>query len=268
MQVRFVYCDPKIYWRSAIIFSRLFDKVISTRRDRSRSRQGSLRSQVCQSTFFCMISGHPVHSTSRRGRCSAQIQPSFRSTIQRWGGANRAMFGYKARLTEDSVVMVETPSKLVADRAKTCGSDPAQMQQALIQLSEWLDRGVTEGRAALDSLRVASRETNDLAVAFDRAILECQQGRELNTQLSVNGIMTALHPVLQDEIFCIGHEAIRNACLHSKGKRLSMESRYRRDLVLEVADDGISIKQTLLHGRAVTLDLLGCVNAQNASGRC
>ena len=167
------------------------------------------------------------------------------------------MFGYKARLTEDSVVMVETPSKLVADRAKTCGSDPAQMQRALIQLSEWLDRGVTEGRAALDSLRVASRETNDLAVAFDRAILECQQGRELNTQLSVNGIMTALHPVLQDEIFCIGHEAIRNACLHSKGKRLSMESRYRRDLVLEVADDGISIKQTLLHGRAVTLDLVG-----------
>ena len=41
------------------------------------------------------------------------------------------MFGYKARLTEDSVVMVETPSKLVADRAKTCGSDPAQMQRAL-----------------------------------------------------------------------------------------------------------------------------------------
>lgn len=31
--------DPKIYRRSAIVFSRSFDKVISTRRDRSRSMQ-------------------------------------------------------------------------------------------------------------------------------------------------------------------------------------------------------------------------------------
>ena len=36
-----------------------------------------------------------------------------------------------------------------------------------------------------------------------------------------------------------------------------MESRYRRDLVLEVADDGISIKQTLLHGRAGHFGLVG-----------
>jgi hypothetical protein len=91
MQVRFVYCAPEIYWRAAIIFSRSFDKVINTRGDRSRSRQGSLRSQVCQSNFCCMISGHPVHSTSGRGRCSAQIQPSFRSTIQRWGGAKEEL---------------------------------------------------------------------------------------------------------------------------------------------------------------------------------
>ena len=32
MRVRFVYRDPKIYWRSAIIFSRSFDKVINTSR--------------------------------------------------------------------------------------------------------------------------------------------------------------------------------------------------------------------------------------------
>ena len=41
MQVRFVYCDPKIYRMSAIVFSRPFDKAINTRRERSRSRQGS-----------------------------------------------------------------------------------------------------------------------------------------------------------------------------------------------------------------------------------
>jgi signal transduction histidine kinase len=52
----------------------------------------------------------------------------------------------------------------------------------------------------------------------------------------------------QDEIFCIDHEAARNACLHSKVKGING---HRRDPVLRIADDGIGIdKETLLHGRA------------------
>src|SRR5260370_39772860 len=50
-----------------------------------------------------------------------------------------------------------------------------------------------------------------------------------------------MHPVVRDEIYRIGHEAIRNAFLHSSASHLEVELTYRQDLALRVADNGVGI---------------------------
>src|SRR5260370_28225661 len=58
---------------------------------------------------------------------------------------------------------------------------------------------------------------------------------------SVVGDAKVMHPIVRDEIFRIGYEAIRNACTHSGASRLEIELRYARDLTLRVHDNGTGI---------------------------
>ena len=50
-----------------------------------------------------------------------------------------------------------------------------------------------------------------------------------------------MHPIVRDEIYRIGYEAIRNACMHSFASQLEIELTYGQDFVLRVADDGVGI---------------------------
>jgi signal transduction histidine kinase len=50
-----------------------------------------------------------------------------------------------------------------------------------------------------------------------------------------------MHPVVRDEVYRIGYEAIRNACLHSSATLLEVELRYAQDLTLRVRDNGVGI---------------------------
>jgi signal transduction histidine kinase len=59
--------------------------------------------------------------------------------------------------------------------------------------------------------------------------------------LSVQGTAKDMHPIIRDEVYRIGYEAIRNACLHSGASRLEVELSYAQDLVLRVLDNGKGI---------------------------
>jgi signal transduction histidine kinase len=50
---------------------------------------------------------------------------------------------------------------------------------------------------------------------------------------------------VRDEVYRIGYEAIRNACVHSAGSRLHVELSYLDDLVLRVSDNGRGIDPDL-----------------------
>ena len=64
--------------------------------------------------------------------------------------------------------------------------------------------------------------------------------------LTVKGTAREMHPIVRDEVYLIGYEAMRNACLHSRGTRLDVELSYARDLVVRVRDDGIGINQEVV----------------------
>jgi signal transduction histidine kinase len=50
-----------------------------------------------------------------------------------------------------------------------------------------------------------------------------------------------MHPIVRDEIYRIGYEAIRNAYMHSGAGRLEVELKFAHDLTLRVSDNGTGI---------------------------
>lgn len=92
-----------------------------------------------------------------------------------------------ARELHDTLLQTVHGSKLVADRALRDTDDHHRLVQALEQLSVWLGQAAAEGRAALQSLRASTTESNDLAGAFRRAIEECRDNSRAETPFSVQG---------------------------------------------------------------------------------
>jgi signal transduction histidine kinase len=55
-----------------------------------------------------------------------------------------------------------------------------------------------------------------------------------------------MHPIVRDEIYRIGYEAIRNASAHSGASRLEVELGYAHDLTLSVSDNGVGIDPAIV----------------------
>jgi len=146
-----------------------------------------------------------------------------------------------ARELHDTFMQTIQGSKLVADDALENVHDPIRTRRALEQLSDWLARATQEGRAALHSLRTSISETNDLAAAFRRALGDCRREASIETGFSVVGDTREMHPVVRDEVYRIGYEAIRNACTHSAGSRVDVTLIYGDDFSVRVRDNGVGI---------------------------
>lgn len=146
-----------------------------------------------------------------------------------------------ARELHDTFLQTLQGSKLVADDALENSADPAHMRRAVEQLSVWLAQAIHEGRAALNSLLTSTTQTNDLAEAFKRATEESRMQSRMDVVFSVSGHSREMHPVVRDEVYRIGYEAIRNAYLHSNGTRLEVSLRYAKDLIVCVKDNGAGI---------------------------
>lgn len=146
-----------------------------------------------------------------------------------------------ARDLHDTLLQTIQGSKLLADSALKRSADPSQIREALEQLSIWLARATAEGRTALNSLRTSATETNDLAEAFRRATEECRTVNSMETSFSVVGDARVMHPIVRDEVYRVGYEAIRNACVHSQGSKLRVTLTYANELSVDVADNGVGL---------------------------
>jgi signal transduction histidine kinase len=88
---------------------------------------------------------------------------------------------------------------------------------------------------------MATSQTNDLAEALRRVTEGGLIPSSMAVTFSVVGDAREMHPIVRDEIYRIGYEAIRNACTHSGASRLEVELRYANDLALRVGDNGTGI---------------------------
>ena len=163
-----------------------------------------------------------------------------------------------ARDLHDTLIQTIQGSKLVVDNARSGPPDLARMQKAIDLLSDWLDRAVMEGRAALSSLRGSTTEGNDLAEALRRACDDCRLGKFIDASFSLRGQSREIHPIFRDDVYRIGYEAIQNACAHSGGSRIIAELEYGPNLRLSVRDNGKGIdEETLRLGKTGHFGLTG-----------
>jgi signal transduction histidine kinase len=176
----------------------------------------------------------------------------YRLRVRQIAGAMKARFDERlaertriARDLHDTFLQTIQGSKLVADDALSTPTDLPRMRQAVEKLSAWLGRATEEGRAVLNSLRTSTTEVNDLAGGFRRALDECHSSMEVSLQLW--GQIQEMHPIVRDEVYRIGYEAIRNACVHSNATQLRVELSYGQDLSLRICDNGVGIDPDIVH---------------------
>jgi signal transduction histidine kinase len=172
----------------------------------------------------------------------------YRLRVRQMAGTMKARFDERlaertriARDLHDTFLQTIQGSKLVADDALSATTDLPRMRQAMEKLSGWLGRATEEGRAALNSLRTSTTQVNDLADALRRALEESRIHSSMEVSLRVAGQIQEMHPIVRDEVYRIGYEAIRNACVHSQATQLSVELSYAQDLSLRIRDNGFGI---------------------------
>jgi signal transduction histidine kinase len=163
-----------------------------------------------------------------------------------------------ARDLHDTMLQTIQGSKMVADDALMDEADFIRMKSALERLSVWLGKAIEEGRAALSALRSSTMAGNDLAEALQRAGEECVSERPIEFDVSVEGSGREMHPIVRDEVYRIGYEAIRNACTHSGARLVTAELSYLDDLTLRVRDNGKGIEPDMAaNGKGGHFGLVG-----------
>jgi signal transduction histidine kinase len=161
-----------------------------------------------------------------------------------------------ARDLHDTLLQTIQGSRLVADELLTEATDSAQTQLALKRLASWLDRATQEGRAALESLRIS--KSHDLVTLFRDAAEECRSNRSVESKVHLIGSCKDMHPLVRNEVYRIGCEAVQNACIHSGGSHLKIILEYSRDFTLRVQDNGCRIDPEILRvGRPGHFGLIG-----------
>jgi signal transduction histidine kinase len=164
-----------------------------------------------------------------------------------------------ARDLHDTLLQTIQGSKLVADHARDHFDNPHLTVGTLDRLSECLERAIAEGHDALEALRSSAGESDSLTAALRRAAEDCSFECELEFRVSTHRMDRELHPIARDEVYRIGYEAIRNACMHSGGTELLVEVRYiKRSFRLEIHDNGRGIDGRLLQsGKIGHFGLMG-----------
>jgi signal transduction histidine kinase len=163
-----------------------------------------------------------------------------------------------ARDIHDTLLQTIQGCKLVTDDLLARAGEELPARNTVEKLSVWLGQAIQEGRLALSSLRSSATQQNDLAEAFLRAGEECRSERAVAFELEVDGTARQLHPIVRDEVYRIGYEAIRNACTHSEGSHVTVQLSYTRGLVLRVRDNGKGIAAEIaINGKAGHFGLIG-----------
>jgi ligand-binding sensor domain-containing protein/signal transduction histidine kinase len=124
---------------------------------------------------------------------------------------------------------------------------------ALEKTLDHADEVLAEGRDSIRNLRVNFASISDLPAAFRSVAEETSQGRDAIFKTVVEGHVRDLHPLVLEECYCIGREAIINALSHSNGQHVEAEIGYdSREFRLRVRDDGRGIDPKILDagGRA------------------
>jgi signal transduction histidine kinase len=109
------------------------------------------------------------------------------------------------------------------------------------------DQVMLEGRELVLDLRETVSEATDLPNAFADLGDELRKGSSCEFKVVVNGAIRPLHPVVFEELFNIGKEALGNGFRHSCAQSIEAELNYEpSELRVRIRDDGTGIDSAIL----------------------
>lgn len=128
--------------------------------------------------------------------------------------------------------------------------DDLPARPAFSRIIQLMTRVIDEGRNAVRGLRLST--DSSLEQAFSRFQQEIDVEDQAAFRVIVEGLPRSIHPVLRDEIYRIGREALINAFRHAKAKSIEVEIEYEpKRLRVLVRDDGRGIDPDVVKsGRA------------------
>jgi ligand-binding sensor domain-containing protein/signal transduction histidine kinase len=125
---------------------------------------------------------------------------------------------------------------------------PAGMpnRQELERVLVLMNRVSDEGRVAVRGLRTESGD--DLQQALCLVQQEYAARSDADFEVTVEGHVRTMHPLIRDEVYRIGREALVNAFRHARARRIEVEIEYGpRRLRLLIRDDGCGVDPRILH---------------------
>jgi signal transduction histidine kinase len=109
------------------------------------------------------------------------------------------------------------------------------------------DQVLLEGRQSVRDLREEGAGGNELSGTLVRCGEELAEGKASLFSLSVVGTPQALGPIVFNEVYRIGREALINAFQHSHAAKIELELTYSdAQLCLRIRDDGAGINPDIL----------------------
>jgi signal transduction histidine kinase/ligand-binding sensor domain-containing protein len=104
-----------------------------------------------------------------------------------------------------------------------------------------------QGRNAIRSLRSSDRGSRDLEEAFSQIRGEFPAQETVDFRVIVVGLARSLNPVIWDEVYRLGREAVINAFRHARASNIEVEVEYSgRVLRIVVRDNGCGIDDRVL----------------------
>ena len=135
---------------------------------------------------------------------------------------------------------------------KLWSSRPDDARKTLDEAISSAKAAISEGRDAILNLRSGSAFRGDLAHLLSAVAEECSD-LPLSSdngpvfRVTVEGPAQDLSPIVQDQIYGICREILRNAFRHARAKRIEVEIRYGSDeLRVRIRDDGMGIDPKVL----------------------
>lgn len=125
------------------------------------------------------------------------------------------------------------------------GDSPAK--PIVSRVLDMMGRVIEEGRNTVQGLRSSNWRSQDLEQAFSRIQQELGMSKEASFRVIVEGEARPLRPVIGDEVYLIGREALANAFHHSGATEIEVGLEYAANqLKLLVRDNGCGIASDVL----------------------
>jgi Signal transduction histidine kinase len=113
----------------------------------------------------------------------------------------------------------------------------------------YADKALAEGRNRIRDIRADGKLLNELSKAFGDYGNELSHLRPVSFSVKVTDEQIGIDPILHEDVYRIGREAIGNAFKHSNCSKIEVELAYHlREFKMTIRDDGKGIDPTILNG--------------------